>query len=277
MAEEKIEDAIDESIYEPPYVVKSDCLYEMVNVKDQVIPVKLADFVPVLVAEITRDDGTEQTKMFKVSAVHKSGITLPEVTVSAEEMQSMKWLLNRWGAYGAAQPKQNVLSKICHAILSTKTVVEFRTVYLQTGWKKINGEYVFLMPNTQRQISVELQGKLKNYSLSNKFSQDDLIYLSAMLENSFAAQNVMLPLLAVTFLCPLNHFLKIAGYEPKFVTAIIGKTGSRKSTLAALFLSFFGKFSASDLPMSFHDTANSILSNIYYLKDVLTFRQHWTS
>ena len=54
------------------------------------------------------------------------------------------------------------------------------------------------------------------------------------------------------------------------MTALIGKTGSRKSTLAALFLSFFGKFSASDLPMSFHDTANSILSNIYYLKDVLT-------
>ena len=48
------------------------------------------------------------------------------------------------------------------------------------------------------------------------------------------------------------------------------KTGSRKSTLAILFLSFFGKFSASDLPMSFHDTANSILANIYYLKDVLT-------
>ena len=270
MAEEKNEDMIDESVYDPPYAVKNNCLYEMVNVKDQVIPVKLADFVPVLVAEITRDDGTEQTKQFKVSAMHKSGITLPEVTVSAEEMQSMKWLLNRWGAYGAAQPKQNILSKICHAILSTKTVVEFRTVYLQTGWKRINGEYVFLMPNAERQISVELQGKLKNYSLSNKCSQDDLIYLSAMLENSFAPQNVMLPLLSITFLCPLNHFLKIAGYEPKFVTALIGKTGSRKSTFAALFLSFFGKFSASDLPMSFHDTANSILSNIYYLKDVLT-------
>ena len=82
--------------------------------------------------------------------------------------------------------------------------------------------------------------------------------MSAMLENSFAPQCVMLPLLAVTFLCPLNHFLKSAGCEPKFVTALIGKTGSRKSTLAALFLSFFGKFSASDLPMSFHDTANSI-------------------
>jgi len=242
----------------------------MVQIKDQTVPIKLADFVPVLIAEITRNDGTEQTKMFKISAVHKSGITLPEVTVSADEMQSMKWLLNRWGAYGATQPKQNVLNKICHAILSTKTIVEFRTVYLQTGWKKINGEYVFLIPNTQRQISVELQGKLKNYFFSSQYSKDDLIYLYATLENSFATQNVILPLLAVTFLCPLNHFLKIAGYEPKFVSALIGKTGSRKSTLAALFLSFFGKFSASDLPMSFHDTANSILSNIYYLKDVLT-------
>ena len=208
--------------------------------------------------------------MFKVGAVHKSGIKLSEQIVSADEMQNMKWLLNRWGALGAAQPKQNVLSKICHAIMLTKGEVKFETMYLQTGWKKINGEYVFLMPTQNSPFTVELQGKLKNYSFTEKGSQEDLIYLSAMLENSFAPQCVMLPLLAVTFLCPLNHFLKSAGCEPKFVTALIGKTGSRKSTLAALFLSFFGKFSASDLPMSFHDTANSILSNIYYLKDVLT-------
>ena len=270
LTEEKIEDAIDESVYDPPYAAKGGCLYEMVQIKEQIVPIKLADFVATLTAEITRDDGVEQIKQFKVSAIHKSGITLPEVTVSADEMQSMKWMLNRWGAYGAAQPKQNVLSKICHAILSTKTVVEFRTVYLQTGWKKINGEYVFLMPNADEKYSVELQGKLNNYSFGNKCLSGDLIYLSAMLESSFAPQDVMLPLLSVTFLCPLNHFLKIAGYEPKFVTALIGKTGARKSTLAALFLSFFGKFSASDLPMSFHDTANSILSNVYYLKDVLT-------
>ncbi|GEM_PF-4662254 len=65
MTEEKIEDAIDESVYDPPYVVKSGCLYEMVQIKDQTVPIKLADFVPVLVAEITRDDGTEQTKQFR--------------------------------------------------------------------------------------------------------------------------------------------------------------------------------------------------------------------
>ncbi len=35
-------------------------------------------------------------------------------------------------------------------------------------------------------------------------------------------------------------------------------------------LSFFGKFTASELPLSFRDTANSILYNAFALKDVLT-------
>ena len=42
-----------------------------------------------------------------------------------------------------------------------------------------------------------------------------------------------------------------------------------KSTLAALMLSFFGRFTATDLPMSFRDTANSLLYNAASLKDVL--------
>lgn len=68
MTEGKKAKLIDETVYNYPYVVKSNCLYEMVQVKDQVVPMKLADFVPTLISEITRDDGTEQKKMFKVGA-----------------------------------------------------------------------------------------------------------------------------------------------------------------------------------------------------------------
>ena len=260
----------DETIYNEPYIVKDGCLYEQVPAKDQLVDVKLADFVPILKAEITHDDGIEQKKLFRVAATYKTGIVLPEQTVSADEMQTMRWLLQRWGQYGAVVPKQNVLSKICHAIMLTKQEVRNETVYAQTGWRKINGEWVFLMPRANSEYTVELQGKLNSYSFTQPCDKENLFYLTAMLDSSFAPQSVLLPLLSVAFLSPLNHFLKIAGYEPKFVTALIGKTGSRKSTLAALFLSFFGRFTASDLPMSFHDTANSILSNVYYLKDVLT-------
>ena len=77
-------------------------------------------------------------------------------------------------------------------------------------------------------------------------------------------------MLAFTFLTPLNEFLHQANYEPKFVLCLLGKTGTRKSTMAALFLSFYGRFNGSDLPLSFRDTANSIMYNAFSLKDVLT-------
>ena len=261
---------VDESVYEQPYLVKDGCLYEEVTTKNKTEHVKLADFVPVLTEEITHDDGTEKRKLFKVSAVHHSGVVLPEQIVSADDMQSMKWLLQRWGQYGVPMPGQSVPQKICHAIMSPQADVPRTTVYTQTGWRKLGGEYQFLMTMKDSPLNVELQGKLSRYCFTAKCSPDDLVFLSAMLENCIAPERIMLPLLAVTFLSPLCHFLKEAGCEPKFVTALIGKTGSKKSTLAALFLSFFGRFTASDLPMSFHDTANSILSNIYHLKDVLT-------
>ena len=85
------DDGIDRSVYEEPYVVNDGCLCEEVTTKNGTAYVKLADYVPVLRREITYDDGDVQKKQFLISAKHTSGITLPEVFVSAEEMQNMKW------------------------------------------------------------------------------------------------------------------------------------------------------------------------------------------
>ena len=232
--------------------------------------VKLCDYIPILRSEITYDDGAEIHKVFEISAVHSSGAVMPTVKVSAEEMNSMKWLLEKWGSLGSYSPKNNTAAKIRHAITLTKSGIEFKMVYSQTGWRKINDRYEFLMPSADSPFTVELQGKLNSYRWSESTSADKLFYLTAMLEDSVLPQRVLLPLLAGTFLSPLEHFLKAASCEPKFITALVGKTGTRKSTTAALMCSFFGSFTASTLPMSFHDTANSILSKIYYLKDVLT-------
>ena len=260
----------DNNIYNEPYCVKDGCLYETVERKGKVTMVRLCDYVPVLKSEITFDDGSECRKAFEVGAVHSNGTTMQTVTVTADEMSSMKWLIEKWGSLGSYSPANNTLGKIRHAIMSTKADVEFRTVYSQTGWRQIDNRYEFLMPSADSEFTVELQGKLNAYHWSTPASADKLFYLTALLENGLLPQRVMLPLLAVTFLSPLEHFLKAASCEPKFITALVGKTGTRKSTTAALMCSFFGNFTASTLPMSFHDTANSILSNIYSLKDVLT-------
>ncbi len=138
-----------------------------------------------------------------------------------------------------------------------------------TGWKEIDGQWEFLLPGDQAH-SVQLPRKLRGYRAEEKGTAEDLAVLRRMLTDGPAEKAVLLPLLALTFLSPLNHFLAEAECEPKFVLSLIGKTGSRKSTLAALALSFFGSFTATELPLSFQDTANSIVHNSFALKDVLT-------
>ncbi len=94
--------------------------------------------------------------------------------------------------------------------------------------------------------------------------------LRTLLDSDAAPKEILYPCLASVFLAPLNEFLKQVGYEPKYILTLIGRSGSKKSTLAALMMSFYGRFTLTDLPMSFHDTANSIIYNAFTLKDVLT-------
>ncbi|MBR1528999.1 MAG: hypothetical protein IJ642_06830 [Oscillospiraceae bacterium] len=77
MAENQV-NTVDKSIYHHPYLVENGCLCEEVITKHGVQHVKLADYVPVLKAEITKDDGQEPKKLFYVSAVHSSGLQMPE-------------------------------------------------------------------------------------------------------------------------------------------------------------------------------------------------------
>ena len=260
----------DDTFYKEPYYAMDGCLYEEVIKNGKTFMVKLCDYVPILKSEITYDDGTDRKKVFEVSAKHASGVTLPTTKVTAEDMKSMTWLLDKWGALGSYSPAGNTANHIRHAILMTKGEIDFRTIYSQTGWRKIDGEWFFLMPQEDSAFTVELQGKLRSYQFSKCCSDDDLIFLTAMLDDGFISQRLMLPLLSFTFLAPLNNFMRLANHEPRFIANLVGKTGARKSSSAAVFLSFFGNFNASNMPNSFHDTANSILANIYYTKDVLT-------
>ena len=131
----------DDTLYKEPYYTLDGCLYEEVIRNGKAIMVKLCDYLPVLRSEITYDDGTDRKKVFEVSAEHASGVTLPTVKVSADDMLSMKWLLEKWGALGSYSPAGNAAGHIRHAITMTKAEISFRTIYSQTGWREVNDEW----------------------------------------------------------------------------------------------------------------------------------------
>lgn len=257
------------AVYPPPYKVKNNCLYVEKTNKQGPYDQKLCNFTPYLTAEITVDDGACETKRLRIGGEHENGRTLKEIEIAGSELASFNWLLEHWGIDCNLEIGCSIKDSIRYAIQSTAPKALRETIYTVTGWKKINGKWKYLLPGDDT-LTVELTGKLKRYEMAKGYSIEDIAIASAMLDVGIAPKEIIYPLIAFAFLSPLNEFLHRANCEPKFVMLLLGKTGTRKSTLAALFLSFFGRFTASDLPLSFRDTANSILHHAYELKDVLT-------
>ena len=258
-----------EPIYAPAYRVVDGCLLETRNSRHGPYERKLCNFAPWIVSEITLNDGVGTTTWIRLRGKHQSGRLLPEIEIPAAELSGFQWLAKHWGMDCILEVGQNVKDALRYAIQTTAQQAEKQTVFTVTGWRKLNGEYHFLMPGDE-QHTVTLPGKMHGYTMARKCSPTDIRSVAELLLSKLAPEEILWPLIAFAFLTPLNHFLKLAGCEPKFVLFLVGKTGSRKSTLEALMLSFFGKFTASELPLSFRDTANSILHHSFALKDVLT-------
>lgn len=256
-------------LYAQNYKVIGNCLFEIKNSKQGPYEKKLCNFMPWLVSEITVDDGVELTTRIRLGGMHESGRMLPEFEIPSEELIGFNWLYKYWGIDCILEPGIGVRDSIRYAIQTTAVHARRETVYTVTGWCKVDGHWQFLMPGDQSH-TVRLSGKMQGYHLERRSAVSDIAAALALLRSGLAPPEVLYSLMAFTFLSPLNSFLKRAGCEPKFVLFLMGKTGSRKSTLAALFLSFFGNFTGTELPLSFRDTANSILHHAFSLKDVLT-------
>ena len=253
------------------YFVHDNCLYLKDPVKGKEYPELklLCNFVPFIERQIAYNDGEKVEIKLEVCARMQNGSDCPPVIISAEELDGMKWVTKNWGAECIMEVGAKVKDHIRHMIQCTACKAEKTTVYTVTGWKEINGAYHFLMPGDEAQ-TVKLQNKMSGYGMQREYEDYDLAVAASFLQETLASKKILYPLIAFVFMSPLNSFLREAKCEPKTVLMLVGKSGSKKSTLSALMLSFFGNFTATSLPLSFKDTANSIMHHAYDLKDVLT-------
>lgn len=140
-----------------------------------------------------------------------------------------------------------------------------KTIYQKTGYKAIGGELVFLNGGcsvtkdglTDKHI-VQLEGQLNNYGFTPEREPERFNTLLRVLP-AVAPQPLIFAGLGLAFLTPLNMMLRQEGIEPSFILYFTGKTGTRKTTLAKLFLNFFGSFdNGTSPPASFRDTVNAM-------------------
>lgn len=145
---------------------------------------------------------------------------------------------------------------------------EVETIYSHTGWiitedgqrVYLNGDHSVCKDGLTQDYAVELDPDFQCFRFFPV--EDDVADCFSSVLHGLAnavPDWVHIPLLAYTFMTPLNDMLRSKGKEPCFSLYLIGKTGSYKSSLSKLLLCFFGKLSYADTaPVTFLDTQNAI-------------------
>ncbi len=229
--------------------------------------IKLANFDAKILKDITRDDGVEQIKVYKIAGKIK-GKNLPDIEVPVKTFESMSWV-NMWGAKAIISPGQSLKDYIRHYIQINSDADE-STQYSHTGWIQTKKGWSYLTKKGsigEENLSVNLSTGNRRYNLPLKVKEkfEDRSIKTSLGFLNVADPEIAYPLFALTYLAPLTTLLD---QQPNFSMFLYGKTGHYKSSISTLALSHYGKFNISELP-NFSDTANSIERRMSDLKDSL--------
>lgn len=256
----------------PGYCVHEGCISQFA----EDIPKRLCTFTAITSGIVMRDDGVTQEKCYTIDGWTREGKPLPRVRVPAKAYKRMDWLTESWDIMANILPGTTATEKVRYVIEEAGYAVATRTTeYTHTGWRKIDGRWAFLYQGGAigaEGITVDLSTALRDYRMDDNYTlhtgeAEDL--LNATMLPEIINRRISVPLLSFAFLAPLREALMQADCPPAFSVFLVGASGTRKSTISALFLSFFGHFTSLNLPASFNDTSNHVRKKAFDLKDML--------
>lgn len=267
-------------IYQPYIKVLEDIEDYTLDEKGKLIafdrkgnPFEVANFVARPTLEVTRDDGQEEKKTFRIEGVLNGGLPLPPIDITAKDFLSMNWIMDNWGIQAAIKPGQGKKDICRDAIQNMGSDVEKHRIFTHIGWRKLeNGQWVYLHAGGcigSENISIEVEKELDRYVLPTKVRNLKIASKASLQLLKLAPRNITILLLALVYLAPLVEAFKKVGIEPNFVVWLHGTTGSRKTSLGQLFLSHFGNFVSKTPPASFKDSAGNLERKAFSTKDTL--------
>jgi len=235
------------------------------NGKEGVLP--LANFDARIAEEVNRDDGLEVAREFLITGRLSGGEALPPASVAAREYGGLGWVTGAWGARAVISAGTGTRDHL-RAAIQVLSEPAHRTVFCHTGWRKVDGQWLFLHQGgpvgAPGGVEVDLDPPLDRFALPSVVDDARGAVQWSLRLLECGPPQVMMPLLAAIYLAPLASLL-----EPDFTLWIHGLTGSLKSELATLAERHFGDFSRKSLPCSWTSTDNAIEHRLSMLKDVL--------
>lgn len=203
--------------------------------------------------------------VYEVCGETEYGERLGAVKVFASEFYSKvrEWV-SVWGSRVLIRPR--CLEHLCNAIIGF-SLPRREVIFTNTGFVEHGGKRYYCVHGGviggDEGMKVEVEGEGRRYQIEKP--SEEALYRgrqTALALLSVADPEIVFPLWGAMFLAPLCEWV-----SPNFVLWLYGRTGSYKSTLASLFMNFFGNFTAGTL-LSWNATANALEKYLYVLKDV---------
>jgi hypothetical protein len=245
------------------------------------ITIPLCNFTGRIVEENIIDDGQDSQHLFSIEGKLFDKIPLQKLEIPAEKFASLSWT-SKWGSKAILEPGATITQFVRHAIQKASTDTPVRTHYGHTGWREINGQWVYLHAGgaigagPDITVSVKLNKELSRYTLSpypfNKqegaadFETEKKALEASLSFLDLGSRAVTLPLFCLVYLSPLTTLLNP---QPNFSGYIFGQSGTFKTSVALVALSHFGMFSGAESLSNFDDTPGILEKRSFTLKDIL--------
>jgi len=267
------EDAPDSQAGDPSpgdsqYLVDPEgCLFRWKSTSHGRVLERIANCTATIKEEILEDDGVETSRRYVIVG-QAGGRRLPAIDVPASTFPGMGWI-SRWGSQAIIEPGQLKKDYVRHAIQVSSPRVRKSTCFTHTGWRLIDGNWVFLTAGGgigAENVTVKLSPEMSRYALPLRPENEEEAIRASLSFLDIGSRDVTLPLFAMAYLAPLTSLLDPM---PNFSGYLYGPTGTFKTTLVLLLLSHYGDFSTvANLP-NLDDTANSLEKRAFVLKDCL--------
>lgn len=230
-------------------------------------PTRLTNFTARIECSIRRDDG--ETRETALRLVVQQRDYQERFTISTTEFAAMHWPMDRFTHHAIISPGAEPAARAAIQALSRQSAP--KVVRTHTGWSEQEGQPIFMhaggaivRDGLAADIEVDFDGKTRLFRLPDP-------NVNGQVKDAIQASLRMLDLAPARITFPLYAAIWRVPMGPVNTSIFLsGQTQVGKTQLAALAQQHFGaEMTAENLPASWIDTANSLESKLYTLKDVL--------
>lgn len=233
---------------------------------DGIVPVPLTNFGARIVGDVVRDDGVETSHLLEIETMLHGRQQL--IQVPSGRFGGMNWVLEHLGPTGIIYPGQALRDHARAGIQLTSGAITTRRVFAHTGWRQIDGEWMYLHAGGAisaagpiSTIEVDTHPKLADFSQTANCSLVDAVRDSLQMLD-VAPDRISVPIWAAVYRAPLGPC--------DLSIHLAGRSGAGKSELAALAQQHYGAyFDRTHLPCSWSSTANALESVSFTGKDMV--------